>query len=184
MKRFTPVAALLLLAVASTASAQQAHTHEKASNAAAATMSMTGIYNMAKANILKSADQMPDDKYSYKPTPAVRSFGALLAHIADAQNFFCAMISGSPKQYADVVEKGAQTKAALQQALKDSFAACDAALAGVTDAQLANGVNIFGNKSTISGAITLLSSHNWEHYGNLVTYMRMNNMVPPSSQGM
>ena len=93
----------------------------------------------------------------------------------------CATIAGNAKQYEVVVEK-LTTKADLTAALKASFDACDAALAAVTDADLVRPVDIFGNKANVAGAITLLASHGWEHYGNIVTYMRLNGMTPPSSQ--
>lgn len=180
MKRTTAVAALLLILGSASAQAQQAQ--EKASSANAATMGMAGIYNVGKDYLLQTAAQIPEDKYAYRPTDKVRTAGQLLAHIADAQNFFCALIAGTPKEYAVVAEK-LEGKAAISGALKQSFDACDAVLAKVTDGDLAREVDIFGNKGTVSGAITLLSSHNFEHYGNLVTYMRENGMVPPSSQG-
>ena len=180
MKYPTAVAALFVLASAGGLQAQ-APQAEKASAARPAAMGMSQIFGLAKANVLKSADQMPEEKYSFQATKEVRTFGQLLGHIADANNFFCATIAGTPKQYEVVVEK-LSTKADLTAALKKSFDACDAALAGVTDADLARPVDIFGNKANVAAAITLLSSHGWEHYGNIVTYMRLNGMTPPSSQ--
>jgi|SRR5687768_7442952 len=182
MRYPTAVAALFVLASASGLQAQAQHAHpEKAGAARPAAMAMSQIYGMAKGNVLKSADQMPEEKYSFQATKEVRTFGQLLGHIADANNFFCATIAGSPKQYEVVVEK-LSTKAELTAALKASFDACDAVLAGVNDADLARPVDIFGNKANIAAAITLLASHGWEHYGNIVTYMRLNGMTPPSSQ--
>ena len=180
MKRTITLAAALILASAATATAQHAD-HNKASGAAVATNGMAALFNMAKANILAAAEQMPEDKYSFQATKDVRSFGQLIGHITDAQNFFCAQIAGAPKQYAVVAEKLA-TKAELVGALKASFTACDAVIARVTDADLVKPLTIFGNQSNVAGALTFVTSHNWEHYGNIVTYMRLNSMVPPSSQ--
>lgn len=182
MKRSTAVAALLLLVGTGSAQAQQAQ--QKASSAAAATMGMSAIYNIGKAYVLKTAEQLPEDKYAYRPTDKVRTAGQLLAHITDAMNFFCATIAGTPKPYSDAVEKQQTTKAGISAALKQAFDGCDATLAKVTDADLTREVDIFGNKANVAAAITMLASHNFEHYGNLVTYMRENGMVPPSSQGM
>lgn len=180
MKRTTAVAALLLLAGAGSAQAQQAQ--QKASNAAAATMGMSAIYNVGKGYLLKTAEQLPEDKYGYRPNDKVRTAGQLIAHVADAMNFFCPTIAGTPKPYSDGIEKQHTSKAALTAALKQAFDGCDAVLAKITDADLAREVDLFGNKGNVAAAITLLSSHNFEHYGNLVTYMRENGMVPPSSQ--
>jgi uncharacterized damage-inducible protein DinB len=179
MKRSFTVAAAMLIASATSALAQQ--TDHKASTAAVAANGIAALYNMSKANIVAAADQMPEDKYAFQATKDVRSFGQLIGHIADAQNFFCAQIAGAPKQYAATAEKLA-TKAELVGALKASFATCDAAIAAVTDAELVKPLTIFGNQSNVAGAMTFVTSHNWEHYGNIVTYMRLNSMVPPSSQ--
>ena len=176
MKRFATAAAIILVA-ATTAQAQ-----EKASPANASVMGMTAIYGMGKGNILKAAEQIPEDKYSFQPTKDVRTVGALFAHIADAQNFFCSQLSATPKQYSDAVEKTAKTKAELVAALKASFAACDAAYASVTDAKLTTPITVFGNPVNYAAVLTMNASHDWEHYGNIVTYMRILGMTPPSSQ--
>jgi uncharacterized damage-inducible protein DinB len=171
-----------LLILAATVSAQE----QKASGggtANPATAGITRMYSEVKANILKTAEQVPADKYSYQPTPQVRTLGQILAHIADAQNNVCAAAVGDVKRYADTVEKTATTKAAITTALKASFDACDAAYAKTTDAALARNTTVFGSPASIAYALTLNASHDWEHYGNLVTYMRMLGMVPPSSQG-
>ncbi|MGQ0562867.1 MAG: DinB family protein [Gemmatimonadota bacterium] len=179
MKRTIALATLLVLAGAAGAKAQQAE--QKASSANAAVMGMSQIFGVVKSNIVKSAEQVPEDKYSYQPTREVRTFGQLIGHIADAHNYFCGLIAGTATPYAGSNEK-LTSKAELQAALKKSFETCDAALAKVTDADLARPIDIFGNKANLAAAVTLVTSHDWEHYGNLVTYMRLNGMVPPSSQ--
>ena len=178
MRYATAVTALLVIAGAGTAQAQQA---EKASAARPAASGMSVALNMVKGNLLKSAEQLPEEKYSFQATKDVRTFGQLIGHIADANNYFCATIAGTPKQYAVVAEK-LSTKADLTAALKQSFDACDAAIAGITDADLARPVDIFGNKGNIAAAMTFVATHAWEHYGNIVTYLRLNGMTPPSSQ--
>jgi uncharacterized damage-inducible protein DinB len=170
-----------LLILAATASAQEQKASGGTANPAAA--GITKMYSEAKANILKTAEQVPADKYGYKPTPQVRTLGQILAHIADAQNNVCAAAVGDVKNYADTVEKTATTKEAITTALKASFAVCDAAYAKTTDAALARNTTVFGQTASIAYTLTLNASHDWEHYGNLVTYMRMLGMVPPSSQG-
>ncbi|MEX2280875.1 MAG: DinB family protein [Gemmatimonadota bacterium] len=170
------IAATLLLGAA----AVQAQQKASGANPAAAGIMQT--YIGARDNIIKAAEQVPEDKYSYKPTPAVRTFGQIVAHIADAQNNVCAAAVGTVKPYSDETEKNAKTKAAIVAALKASFAACDRAYSSATDASLSNVTTVFGQPASISRALVLNASHDWEHYGNLVTYMRMLGMVPPSSQ--
>jgi uncharacterized damage-inducible protein DinB len=176
MKRVAAGFAVLLVVGVSTAQAQ-----EKAAGTAS-TSGITGIFHMAHANIVKAAEQVPEDKYSFQPTKEVRTMGALFAHIADANNFFCSQVTGAPKDYSDKVEKTAKTKAEIVAALKASYDVCGAAYGAVTDAQLSKPISIFGMNLNWAGALAMNASHNWEHYGNVVTYMRINGMVPPSSQ--
>ncbi|HEY0304633.1 MAG TPA: DinB family protein [Longimicrobiales bacterium] len=175
MKRIAAVFALLVAFGVSAAQAQ-----EKASAAAASTTGITNLFHMAHANIVKAAEQIPEDKYAFQPTKEVRTLGALFAHIADANFMFCSMVGGTPGTAS--AEKTAKTKAEIVAALKASYDACGAAYGKITDADLAKPVKIFGRDSNYSGALTFNTSHNWEHYGNIVTYMRLNGMVPPSSQ--
>ncbi len=176
MRRVLAATVVLVLGVGSAAMAQ-----EKAS-ANAAVAGLTGPLLMVKGNIVKAAEQIPEDKYSFQPTKEVRTVGALFAHIADANTFFCSLITPQPKQYSDATEKNVKTKAEIIAALNKSFADCEAAYGAVTDADLAKPVNIFGNPTNWAGGMTMNTAHDWEHYGNIVTYMRMLNMVPPSSQ--
>ncbi len=140
------------------------------------------LYDMVKGYILRSAEKMPEENYSFKPTPEVRSFGQLLGHIADSQYMFCAPVLGKPNP-APGVEKSKTTKAELVQALKDAFAFCDSAYAGPTDGQLAERVKFFGREQAKITVLSFNTSHTNEHYGNLVTYMRLKGIVPPSSEG-
>jgi uncharacterized damage-inducible protein DinB len=154
---------------------------EKASGKAQTT-ALAAIFHMAHGNIVKAAEQIPEDKYSFQPTKDVRTVGAIFAHIADANNFFCSQVTGTPKQYSDQTEKTAKTKAEIVAALKASYDGCGAAYGAVNDADLGKALKIFGNDTNVAGAVAFNASHNWEHYGNIVTYMRLNGMVPPSSQ--
>jgi uncharacterized damage-inducible protein DinB len=124
---------------------------------------------------------MPEANYSFKPTDSVRSFGQLVGHVADAQYLFCSMALGE-KNPAPGIEKGKTSKADLVQALKDGFAYCDKAYDGMTDAHAADPVKLFGRDSTKLTVLSVNSAHTDEHYGNIVTYMRIKNLVPPSSE--
>ncbi|HYZ82976.1 MAG TPA: DinB family protein [Bryobacteraceae bacterium] len=138
------------------------------------------VYTNAKNNILKSAEKMPEEDYTFKPTPDVRSFAGLLGHIADAQYSFCGAVKGESKRVG--VEKSKTSKADLTAALKEAFAYCDAAYDSMTDASGVGMVKLFGTERTKLGVLAFNNAHTYEHYGNLVTYMRMKNLVPPSSE--
>jgi uncharacterized damage-inducible protein DinB len=131
--------------------------------------------------IVQSAADMPDDKYAWKPTPAVRSFGEMIGHVAGAQNMFCAIALGEKPPAEDAVEKSATTKDALVQALKASNDYCRRAYAQ-SDVDAAGMVNVFGQQQSRLFVLMMNATHDNEHYGNLVTYLRMNGMVPPSSR--
>jgi uncharacterized damage-inducible protein DinB len=134
-----------------------------------------------KAPIIRTAEKVGEDLYAFKPTPEVRSLGQLLGHIADANFGICGAASGM-KPTASGIEKSATTKAALQKALADSFAFCEQALAGMDDKKGAETVKTFLGVQPRLMVLAFNNSHNNEHYGNLVTYMRLKGIVPPSSE--
>lgn len=179
--RNTVLIGTMLLAVAASATAQQSP--EKSSGANPAVAGVQRMYSMAKGYVVKAAEQVPEEKYSFQPTKEVRTFGQIVAHIVDAQVTVCSAAKGKEQPYSDATEKTVTGKAALIEKLKESFAACDAVYAGTTDAGLGANTTVFGQSATVSFALALNTSHVWEHYGNLVTYMRLMGMVPPSSQG-
>ena len=154
------------------------------STAAAQSPSPTGearaLWKSIIGNIDQAADELSESMYAYRPTPDVRSFGEMFAHIAGSQKMFCAIALGEKPPAEDAVEKSATTKAALVAALKESNDYCAKAYKQ-TDAAAAATVDLFGEKH--SRMFTLLENvtHDNEHYGNIVTYLRMNHLVPPSS---
>ena len=132
--------------------------------------------------ITTTAEEMPEAKYAFRPVAGVRSFGELIGHIAGTQHLLCAAILGEPVPAEDAVEKSATTKAALVAALKESTAHCAKAHT-ISDAAGNEEISVFGQRHTKLWALTMNAVHNGEHYGNIVTYLRMNGMVPPSSRG-
>lgn len=129
--------------------------------------------------VLQVAMDIPEEKYSYKPTPEVRSFGEMFAHVAGAESMFCAIALGEKPPAEDAVT--AKTKAGLIAALKQSARDCERAY-GQSDAAVASSVDVFGAQRSRLYALMMNATHDGEHYGNLITYMRMNGMIPPSSR--
>ena len=138
-------------------------------------------YGRVKDILLRSAEKVPEENYSFKPTEAVRSFGQIIGHVADAQYIFCSKALGETSP-TPKIEQSKTSKADLIAALKDAFAYCDKAYDGMTDASATQMVKLFGNDAPRLAALTVNNMHNMEHYGNLVTYMRLKNIVPPSSE--
>ena len=140
----------------------------------------------AKRNLTRAGEAMPDAKFSFKPVDTVRTYGQIIAHVAGANYIFCAAARGEKAPYAeDHFEKSATTKAAIMKALADSMAYCDAAYAALDDRKAGEmTAAAFGNgKAPRASALIGNTGHLQEHYGNLVTYLRINGIVPPSSAG-
>jgi len=138
------------------------------------------VYGGVKKILLGSAEKMSEENYNFKPTDTVRSYGQILGHVADSQYAFCSVVLGE-KNPAPKVEKTKTSKADLIAALNDAFAYCDKAYDGMTDASGTQMVKFMGGDTPKLSALTVNNIHTVEHYGNLVTYMRMKDIVPPSS---
>ena len=139
------------------------------------------MFQIVSAFVSRSADKVGEDLYSFKPTPEVRSFGQIIGHVADANFGICAAAQGE-KPPVEGIEKSKTAKADLVKALADSFAYCQKAYAGLTDRSGAEMMPFFGQKLTRISILDFNIAHTYEHYGNLVTYMRLKGIVPPSSE--
>jgi uncharacterized damage-inducible protein DinB len=133
------------------------------------------------STIVASAEKMPEENYAFKPVPEVRSFAQILGHIADSEYGMCAAIRGMSRPEIQV-EKTKTAKAELVAALKESFEFCKPAYADFTDAKAAETVKLFGAEHTRLGVLYFINLHTVEHYGNLVTYLRLKGIVPPTSE--
>ncbi len=138
-------------------------------------------FNGIKNNILKSAEKMPDENYSFRPTPAVRSFGQLIGHVADYHYIFCGAANGESKN--SDLETAKTSKADLIAVLKQSIAYCDGIFDAQSDAKAAEMIKLGNGQRTRLSRLYTVISHDNEHYGNIVTYLRMKDLVPPSSEG-
>ena len=131
--------------------------------------------------VLKSAEKMPEESYSFKPVETVRTYGQILGHVADAQYLFCSIALGE-KNPAPDIEHTKTSKADLIAALNAALAYCDKAYDGMSDASAVQTIKLFGGDAPRLSALTVNNMHNLEHYGNLSTYMRLKNIVPPSTE--
>jgi uncharacterized damage-inducible protein DinB len=143
--------------------------------------STSKMYTMLSGVVVKAAEKMPEENYSFKPTPDVRSFGQLVGHLADSQGYFCSSASGDTNPGGGN-EKSKTSKSDLVAALKDAVAFCSKIYAGMTDAK---GAEMTKMMNMDFAKLTVLSAniaHDYEHYGNMVTYMRIKGIVPPTSE--
>ena len=144
--------------------------------------SLRNEWQMLSGWISKAAEQMPEADYAFQPTPDVRTFGQLIGHLAGSQNLICSnALSETPKAGEDDIEKSVKTKAGLVAAFRASTEFCTRAYSQA-DAALGGATVLFGSPSTRLAALVRNTVHDGEHYGNIVTYMRIKGMVPPSSQ--
>jgi uncharacterized damage-inducible protein DinB len=140
-------------------------------------------HDQVKGYLLKTAEIVPETLYSFRPTPEVRTIAQLIGHIADASAGICASASGEKPPALDA-EKTMTAKAQLSKALGTALAFCDKVIAGMDDKKAAETTKFFvGGSSTRGMILAFNTAHNFEHYGNLVTYLRINKIVPPSSAG-
>jgi uncharacterized damage-inducible protein DinB len=140
---------------------------------------------------MKTAEKVGEDLYSFKPTPDVRSLGGVLGHIADGNKLLCTVASGGSMDFEKImkdlsavqVHEKKTKKAEIIAALNETKAFCESVFAKMDDTNGQEAVAWFGGQKMPKVMIlTLLNNHAWEHYGNLVTYMRLKGIVPPSSE--
>lgn len=139
------------------------------------------VYGFQKGTLLRSAEKMPEENYSFKPVDTVRTYGQIIGHLADAQYLFCSKVLDE-KNPEPKIEQTKTSKADLIAALKTAFAYCDKAYDAMTDASGGQIVKLFGTDTPRLGVLNFNNVHNMEHYGNLVTYMRIKGIVPPTSE--
>jgi len=188
MKFHAMASAVVLFLVSTGASAQDSKTPQGSSNSKGEQASQGPFstydkifYARMKTILVSSAEKMPEENYNFKPTEAVRSYGQIVGHLADAQYNFCSLALGETNPGLKI-EQTKTTKADLVAALKDALAYCDKAYDSMTDASGIQTVKLFGMDMPKFGVLNINNAHDMEHYGNLVTYMRLKNIVPPTSE--
>ena len=145
------------------------------------TASEKGLYTFVSNAVMGAAQKMPEENYSFKATPDVRSFGQLVGHVADASFMFCSQAMGEASQPRNI-EKTKTSKADLVAALKEGVAYCNKALDSMTDTKGTEMVKLFNFQIAKLTLFSLNTAHTDEHYGNMVTYLRLKGIVPPTSE--
>ena len=145
------------------------------------TASEKGLYSFISNAVIAAAQKMPEENYSFKPTPEVRSFGLLVGHVADANYNFCSQTLGEANP-GKGVEKNKTSKADLVAALKDAVAYCNKTFDTMTDAKGSEMVKFRNFNLAKLTLLSLNTAHTDEHYGNMVTYLRIKGIVPPTSE--
>ena len=136
----------------------------------------------AGKNLIAAAETMPADKYSFKPTPAQMSFGDIVVHLAQGNDFLCGAIGGSKAPQRAKIAATA-SKDSLVARLKETFAFCDQALASVDDSKLGEQIPFFGGKPYSRAAIMTITTGDWaDHYSQSAIYLRLNGQLPPTAK--
>jgi DinB family protein len=164
---------LLFAAAITGACALQAHAADPLSTEA------RQAYNGIKNNLIKMAEKVPDDVYSFKATPEIRTFGQLVAHVADAQMGACSGVNGGMKSLGAASKT---SKADLVAALKESSAECDKAFEALTDTTATQMIKTRRGERTKLGTLYSVIGHDNEEYGYMAVYLRLKSIVPPSSE--
>jgi uncharacterized damage-inducible protein DinB len=182
------VAAMTMLMAAEVVAAQQAAAPAKAEKMAdmgpivdPVSTAVKGQLPRFSKNMVAAAEAMPAEKYGFKPSPEMNTFGHLVMHIAQSNNLFCSKISGAAAPDAKFSESDPKDK--LVAALKTSFEYCGTALANVDDTKLNEQMMLFGNRpASRAGALIFLFGSWTDHYGTEAIYLRLNGILPPTAQ--
>ncbi len=172
MRIATSVAVLALVALPALGTAQ--------SSAPAAAAFRHNAARMEK-NLVAAADEMPADKYGYKPTPAQMTFAEIVLHVAQDNDEACPPIGGA-KSPDRAKLAPTDDKAKLVTRLRDSFAFCEQSVAHLDDSNLAGNVSAFGAQWTRVG-LMMERVDDWsDHYSQFAIYLRLNNLLPPTAK--
>jgi uncharacterized damage-inducible protein DinB len=188
MKRLVAVAAFACLMALPTfaqtpaAAPAQAPAAQAAAPAQPLSATLKSMWDGLKMNLVQSAEKMPEADYGFQPTKDVRTFGQMIAHVANSSFSYCARGKGEDNPNKDDFEKTATTKAAFVKALNDAMTYCDGVYGGMTDAAAMELVKAGQNLVPKARYLIANLSHDNEHYGNLVTYLRLKGLVPPSTE--
>lgn len=166
------VVATLVLALPSTTNAQTADPMTAGAKAQ---------FRVVKDFIIRAAQKVPEDVFAFRPTPDVRTMGEIFGHVADGFLNMCATAGGGKPPRTNI-EKSVSGKADLAKALTEGAEYCDSVFAAMDDKKGLETVPFYFGPTPRVSVLYFAVAHGYEHYGNLVTYMRLKNIVPPSSE--
>ncbi len=134
-------------------------------------------------NLVAAVEEMPADKFGYKPTEQQMTFGHLILHIVESNNYLCSKIGDEPEVKAPVPLKESDGKEKLVAALKASFEFCSTTLGKVDDSKLGDDIELFGgHKGSRAFALIALTNDWADHYSSAAMYLRLNGLLPPTAQ--
>jgi uncharacterized damage-inducible protein DinB len=143
---------------------------------------LRSIEQRSSKNLIAAAEEMPADKYGFKPTPAQMSFGKVIGHLSGGNDFLCSAISGTeaPKR-PELAETAPKDK--LVARLRESFQFCESALAKLNDSDLTGKVSFFGEGKVSRAEAMFAAAEDWaDHYSQLAIYLRLNGLLPPTAK--
>jgi uncharacterized damage-inducible protein DinB len=133
-------------------------------------------------NLLAAAEEMPADKYSFRPTPAQMSFAQIVLHLADGNDYLCGSIGGKKAPTRSPLDTTA-SKEALVNRLRETFAFCGEALASLDDSELGDELPFFGGRPMTRAGVMTVTTGDWaDHYSQVAIYLRLNGLLPPTAK--
>jgi len=133
-------------------------------------------------NLIASAEEMPADKYSFRPTPQQMSFGQIVLHLAEGNDFLCGLIGGTKAPARAKIDTTASKDVMLDR-LRETFAFCGRALAPLDDSKLGEALHVFGDRPMSRAAVMTLTTGDWaDHYSQSAIYLRLNGLLPPTAK--
>lgn len=133
-------------------------------------------------NITEAAEKMPEADYSFRPTPQMRPFSQLVAHVALAHFGSCSTFKGQPDPHKDDKEENIKTKSEAIALLKASNALCEEAFSGLTDESMHELIKAGNNEAARGLFVTGTNSHDNEMYGTMAVYLRLKGITPPTTE--
>lgn len=140
-----------------------------------------GVLARQQKNITAAVEEMPADKFGFKPTPDQMTFGHLALHIIESNNYFCSTAAGVPEPKSELKETDSKDK--LLAAVKESFTFCGTALEKVDDSKLGDPIKDYSGKDQPRAwALINFASSCADHYGAAAMYLRLNGLLPPTAK--
>jgi len=134
-------------------------------------------------NLVAAVEEMPADKFDFHPTEKQMTFGHLVLHIIESNNYLCSRIGDIPEVKAPVPLKESDGKEKLVAGLKASFEFCTTALSKVDDSKLGDEVELFGGRKGSRAFALIVLTNDWaDHYSSAAMYLRLNGLLPPTAQ--